>query len=65
MTKCRANERHMAPMRKGLIQGGMTKRDWFSDRELIALAISIVTKMDRAIVMGSGDWKYTRDILNS
>ena len=48
----------MAPMRKGLIQGGMTKRDWFSDRELIALAISIVTKMDKAIVMGSGDWKH-------
>jgi hypothetical protein len=37
-----------------LTQGGMTTRDWFSEQELRAFAISMVTRMDRAIVMASG-----------
>ena len=32
----------------------MTMRDWFSEQELRALAISMVTRMDRAMVMASG-----------
>lgn len=54
MRKWRPKERAMAPSKKGLIQGFMTNRDWFSERELRALHISMVTKMERAIVMGSG-----------
>jgi len=29
-------------------------RDWFSEQELRALAISMVTRMERAIVIASG-----------
>jgi hypothetical protein len=32
----------------------MTSRDWFSESEFRALHISMVTRMDRAMVMGSG-----------
>ena len=52
-------------MRNGLIHGGIINSDWFSDRELMALAISIVTKMDRAIVIGSGDCKKRTHYIQS
>jgi hypothetical protein len=53
MRKWSPKESAMAARRKGLIQGFMTSSDWFSDSELRALHISIVTRMDRAIVIGS------------
>jgi len=54
MRKWREKERAMAPSKKGLIQGCMTSKDWFSDKEFKALHISMVTRIDRAMVMGSG-----------
>ena len=46
----------------GLTQGGITTRDWFSEQELSALAISMVTRMERAIVMASGARKISQEI---
>jgi hypothetical protein len=57
ITKWSPKLRAMAPSKKGLIHGGMRSKDWFSDKALMALHISIVTKIDRAMVMGSGAWK--------
>lgn len=54
MTKWRDMESAMAPMSRGFCVGGMTKRDWFSETEFKAFSISIVTKTDRAMVMGWG-----------
>ena len=44
----------------GLIHGGMTAKDWFSDKLLMALAISMVTRIDKAMVIGSGAWKMSQ-----
>ncbi len=49
-------------MRSGLIQGGITSSDWFSERELMALHISMVTRMDSAMLMGSGAWKISQEM---
>jgi hypothetical protein len=57
ITKWSPKLRAMAPIKKGLIHGGMRSKDWFSDKALMALHISMVTKIDRAMVMGSGAWK--------
>ena len=40
----------------------MRSRLWFSDTELSALAISMVTRTDRAMVMASGAWKISQEI---
>ncbi len=61
-TKWREKESAMAARRSGLIQGGITSRDWFSESELTALAISMVTRMERAMLIGSGAWKISQEI---
>jgi hypothetical protein len=55
--KWRVIERAMAEISQMLDQGGMTSIDWFSDKLFKAFNISIVTKTERAIVMGWGSWK--------
>ena len=40
-------------------------RDWFSEQELRALAISMVTRIERAMVMGSGAWKKMSALYNN
>ena len=50
----------MAPSRYGLTHGGMSAKDWFSETELRALAISMVTSTDRAMVIASGAWKISQ-----
>ena len=65
MRKWRPKERAMAPSKKGLIHGFMTKRDWFSDSEFKALHISMVTRIERAMVMGSGAWKKMSALCNN
>ena len=46
---------------QSLLHGGMWSKDWFSDKALMALHISMVAKMDRAMVMGSQLWTPLRD----
>ena len=45
------------PQRSGFSVGGMRKRDWFSETELRALSISMVTRTERAMVIGWGSPK--------
>ena len=51
-TKCSDMDRAMADSSSGLIQGGITNSDWFSDKLFMAFNISMVTSTDRAMVMG-------------
>lgn len=44
------------------LHGGITKRDWFSDTEFKAFAISITTKTDKAKVIGCGSWNIEHSI---
>ena len=55
-------ERAMAEMSQMLDQGGITSIDWFSDKLFKAFNISMVTKTERAIVMGWGSWKMAQSI---
>ena len=58
--KCKAKLKPMAANKMGLIHGGIKAKDWFSDKLLMALHISMVTRMDKAMVMGSGAWKMSQ-----
>lgn len=52
MTKCNVKESAMEPRSQGLDHGGIATRDWFSERLFMAFNISMVTRTERAIVIG-------------
>lgn len=60
MRKWRDMDRQMEPRSQMFTQGGIRSRDWFSDRLLRALHISMVTNTDKAMVMGSGASKTSQ-----
>lgn len=57
--KCNDMLRITAPQRYGLAHGGSVRRDSFSESELRALAISIVTKIDSDTVVARLDISLT------
>lgn len=57
--KCNDMLKMTAPHRYGLAQGGSMRRDSFSESELRALAISIVTKIDSETVVARLDISLT------
>ena len=57
MIKWRDMERAIAPINRGFCVGGITNNDWFSETELSAFNISMVTKTDKAMVIGWGSPK--------
>lgn len=55
-------DRQMAAISQMLDHGGITSMDWFSDKLLRAFNISMVTKTERAMVMGCGSWKMEQSM---
>merc|ERR1712178_99733 len=65
MRKWRDMERAMAPISHLLYQGGITVRDWFSDMLLTAFSISMMTRVDSAMLGGLGFWKISQSMLGN
>jgi hypothetical protein len=57
-------DKQMEPTSQIFSQGGILSKDWFSDKLLRALHISMVTRTESAIVIGYGDSKQTSKIIS-
>lgn len=55
-------DKPIANINQMLIHGGIMMSDWFSDKLFMAFNISMVTKTDRAMVIGCGSLKTSQSM---